>query len=160
MTRHLQGAGSCNEKAVWTQSRFMVTRHNGYRNGEFNRDFAFESNHRNPSTSIVCLQIEGEPPYLNENPLRALYLIATHGKPEIKDKDKLSPVFQDFLDQCLEVDVDQRSSAMELLKVRLIALATHCAMIYDSLSFPSLCAASVLEARTSARIADSINNSS
>ena len=60
--------------------------------------------------------IEGEPPYLNQNPLKALYLIATNGTPTIANPESLSPIFRDYLSKTLEVDAEKRPSASELLQ--------------------------------------------
>ncbi len=65
--------------------------------------------------------VEGEPPYLNQNPLKALYLIATNGTPTIANPELLSEVFRDYLSKTLEVNAEQRPDAAELSKVRLLS---------------------------------------
>lgn len=64
---------------------------------------------------LIIEMLEGAPPYLNEAPLKAIYLIASRGKPTI-NYDKLSPQLADFVDKCLNIDPEARATATELLQ--------------------------------------------
>jgi p21-activated kinase 1 len=67
--------------------------------------------------------LEGEPPYLNQNPLKALYLIVTNGTPTIANPENLSFTLRDYLAKTLEVDAEKRLDATQLLQHPFFAIA-------------------------------------
>ncbi len=66
---------------------------------------------------LVIEMIEGQPPYLDEDVIKALYLIATVGQPKLKNPEKLSPQLADFLNRALTVNYADRADSAELLNV-------------------------------------------
>ncbi len=68
------------------------------------------------SLGITAIEMaEGEPPLLNEPPLRALLLITINGSPSLKDKSRWTREFLHFLSRCFDVKPDLRASAEQLL---------------------------------------------
>jgi serine/threonine protein kinase len=69
------------------------------------------------SLGITAIEMaEGEPPLLNEPPLRALLLITTNKSPTLNNKRyRWSQEFNHFLAQCLQISPDRRASAEQLL---------------------------------------------
>lgn len=69
------------------------------------------------SLGIMLMEMaEGEPPYMEFPPLRALFLITTRGIPPLENSGKWTASFRDFFDKCLEKDADKRPDAAALLK--------------------------------------------
>jgi len=60
--------------------------------------------------------IEGEPPYMEFPPLRALFLITTKGIPPLENEEKYTPQLVKFYSRCLEKEVEKRPTADELLE--------------------------------------------
>jgi serine/threonine protein kinase len=66
---------------------------------------------------LMMEMVDGEPPYMAENPMRALYLIATNeSAPTLQQAEKTSASLKDFLSCCLRRDPNDRPSAAELLQ--------------------------------------------
>jgi len=68
------------------------------------------------SLGIMIMEMaEGEPPYMDYPPLRALFLITTKGIPGLKEPGKWSSKLTDFLAKCLTQDPAARPDANTLL---------------------------------------------
>ena len=68
------------------------------------------------SLGIMMMEMaQGEPPYMEFPPLRALFLITTKGIPPLKEQTRWSPDFHDFFNKCIDVKVETRPDADALL---------------------------------------------
>ncbi|KAF8517146.1 p21-activated protein kinase-like protein [Hysterangium stoloniferum] len=67
---------------------------------------------------ITAIEIlDGEPPYLHEDLVAAMALIATNGTPSIKKTSELTAIFLNYLASALHINPEQRLSATNILEV-------------------------------------------
>jgi serine/threonine protein kinase len=70
------------------------------------------------SLGVTALEMaDGEPPFLHEPPLRALYKITTAPSPTLRRPELWSRPFQHFLKSCFHKEPERRASSEQLLLV-------------------------------------------
>ena len=70
------------------------------------------------SLGVMLLEmLEGDPPYMEFPPVRALFLTAARGLPQLKQPGESSDELKDFLARCIATDPADRPSATDLLQV-------------------------------------------
>ncbi|KAI8337633.1 kinase-like domain-containing protein [Chlamydoabsidia padenii] len=77
------------------------------------------------SLGVTLMEMaQGNPPYIDHPPLRAVFLIAANGVPDMDCPEKWSDLLLDFIKQCTTIDTYLRPDAEQLLKHPFLALAT------------------------------------
>jgi len=69
------------------------------------------------SIGVMAMEmVEGEPAYLDLPPLTALRLIIIDGIPPLRNPEKWSPEFKDYIDRCLQISSVKRATSAELMQ--------------------------------------------
>ncbi|KAJ1650337.1 hypothetical protein IWQ61_008835 [Dispira simplex] len=67
------------------------------------------------SFGIVAVEMaQGKPPYMDYPVLKALFLIASAGRPEWDEPERWTEEFKDFVSQCTQIDASARPTAAQL----------------------------------------------
>lgn len=117
MAGHIKLAdfGYCAELTSATEKRNSVVGTPYWMAPELIRGQDYDSRVDIWSLGVMAIEMaEGEPPYLEFPPVRALFLIATNGCPKLADPSQWTHLFLDFLDRCLDMDPQKRPMAKTL----------------------------------------------
>jgi len=84
---------------------------------------------------IMCMEMaEGEPPYMDHSYHRAKIMVITKGIPPLKEPQKWSPEFKDFIGSCLQTNPKDRPNATELLKHEFLKKAGSSSDLTDAIN--------------------------
>jgi serine/threonine protein kinase len=84
------------------------------------------------SLGITAIEMaQGEPPYANVHPMRAIFMIPAKPSPKLEDASQWSKSFNDFLELCLKKKHSERPTAKELLEHPFIRKARSTAILQD-----------------------------
>ena len=76
------------------------------------------------SLGITAIEMaEGEPPLIDEQPLRALLLITIQPSPKFTKPSQWTPAFNHFLKRCVMIRPEDRASCEQLLMHQFIGCA-------------------------------------